>query len=415
MSKDTKHIAFISNCTQASSTKPLLRISDAPKVATMDELLQWWTHALQDASSVDTLMPLGSLYTGLSFDTVIEIAQVLGHENVFIVNRGAGLVRLNQKIVPYDFTYDRKEPDSAYSKVTDERFMPRLWWAKINQALHNEPHPIANLKTEDGEDYDHIVIALPKNFIKMVASDIECAPNKVQRIFIPTPISFGSGIPRAIRQLCIPYTKAYTYDLDYTRYSKAQRVAQKFLLEAMELGNFTKHANAIRDAQHALEDKGSTGMSHEDIFEAHPELLKCETVQGAMSLAKMHGLRIGSRIRFTGAWHGAKGALELDPDKDELKTAADSLRSIMSSMPSRQIDSEELLQQIGLFVLTVKKENPTLIFTSAEVSSWGKLVYTKGATITSSGKVAGILRAYTSHLGLEQFRSGSKYLYRIAT
>lgn len=414
MSKDSTRIAFISNCTRSASASALVSIADAPELATMDDLLGWWTDSLQAATSKDVLKSLGSLYTGLSFDTVIEVAQVIGHSNVFIVNRGAGLVRLNQKIVPYDFTYDRKDPNSAHGKVTGERFMPHLWWGKINRALHSEAAPIANLKTEDGKDYDHIVVALPKNFIRLIATDLEQVSDKAQRVFVPIPISSIDGIPRGIREICLPYTKAYTYDLDYSRYNKVQRVAQKFLLEAMELGSFIKHANAIRDAQHMLSSK-ETDISLGDMFSTYPALLKCETAQHAMSLAKMHGLHIGSQMKFVGAWSGARGTLELKPDDNELAAASASLKTIMTTMTTRQIGGEELLKQVGLFIMAVKSEDPTLVFTSTEVSAWGKLVYAGDAAIGSSGKVGGVLRAYTDYLGLEQFRSGSKYLYRIAS
>ncbi len=414
-------IALLTNCTESAHFPPLVCIEDAPLFKTMDELCLWWTEEMdaQRGNNLDELRTPGELYKGLSFDTVTEIAQVIGHSNIYVINRGGGLVRYDKKMVPYNFTYARDEPKSAWHKVTGEKFMPSLWWTKINLALHGEQHPISQIKTEDGEDYDYIITSLTGDFIRLISADLARLPDRTSRLLMPITRSSAASIPRSIRSSCIPYTVAYTQDVDFSRYNKSHRMTQKFLMTGLEDGNLLKHANEVRDAQNALDESHvTTQVTYDELFKKHPELLKAATVESAMSIANMQGLRVGSHTKFVGAWRGAHGTQEIEATAKEIEGARASLRSVMSSMNSGELlSNEDLLKQIGLFLEAVKEEDITLVFSSKEVATWGRLVYgdeaKKKRSIGSGAKVASMLRTHTAYLGLEVLNIGSMQAYRI--
>ncbi len=414
-----KKIALLTNCTATSNYPPMANIVDMPAMPTMDGLIDVWSTAINGAKKdhPKELRTPGELYSGVSFSTVTEIAQIIGHEHIFVVNRGTGLVQLDTKMVPYNFSYDKDDPESAYHKVTGEKFIPGLWWSKINKALHDMEFPISTML----KDYDNIVVALPVGFIRLVSRDIARMTNIQDRVFIPVPQSNIVSVPRVIRHACIPYSAAYTRDVEYSKYTKCHAMAHKFLTVGLEDGNLVRHANAVRDAQHALtETRGSDSIDHTQIFKENPELLKAHSAESAFARAKAKGLRPGSRTRFVGAWRGAQGTQHLEIDKDTLSSAQNALRTVIQNMESSHSTVDELLTRVGTFVAAVEAEDPTMVFTSKDVAAWGKIAYDiqeerpKGG-VGSSNKVSGILRSYTQYLGLEQIMVGTTKAYRIAS
>ncbi len=414
-------IALLTNCTGSAYFDPLISIEDAPVFKTMNELCEWWTTcmAAERETQPDEMRTPGELYKGISFDTVTEIAQVIGHSNIYVVNRGGGLVRHNKKMVPYNFTYSRDEIGSAWHKVTGEKFLPSLWWTKINSALHGEPHPISQIKTEEGEEYDYIITSLSGSFIRLISADLSRLDSRETRLFMPITRSTITTIPRNIRSSCVPYTAAYAQGLNYSRYNKAHRITQKFLMEGIESGDLLKYANEVRNTQSMLsETPVNSQVVYDILFEEHPELLEAATIENAYNLAQMQGLRVGSHTKFVGAWRGAQGPQVITATKKELDDARSSLRLVMASMSSGELSSnEEVLEQIGLFIEAVRKEDVTLLFSSKEVSTWGRLIFGDKAkrkrSIGSSAKVASMLRTHTTYLGLEAIGVGDVQAYRI--
>ncbi len=415
-------IAVITNCTASSNFEPLLDIADAVPYKTMDELLVWWTTSMRSiqAEQPDAMVTPGALYKGMSFDTIVEITQSIGHENVYVVNRGAGLVRYTDMMIPYNFYYDKGEEGSASMKVTGEKFIPTLWWSKLNKMLYGVEYPISAI----AEDYDHIVVALTSNFIRMIAVDLSMIQNMKDRLFIPIPISNATSMPRKIRPAAVPYTKAYVQDLEYTHYTKAHVVAKKFLMMGLDSGNMIAHAQALRDVQSVMEGNGEeTNVNYGEIFKTYPELLKAPNADTAYSQGQIRGLRLGSSSRFIGAWRGANSSLEVSTSNEEKATALTSLRAILQGSETRQQGTEVLLTRIGVFIEAVKAEQPDLIFTPRDIANWGKLAYgledvpkrQLRGTIGSGGKVAGTLRAYETYLGLESLDVGGNTAYRIMT
>ena len=422
MSKPKERIALLTNCTSSAYFEPLVDIADAPDCNTMDELCEWWVAQVLDVrkEKPEAAVTPGALYAGISFDTVTEIAQIIGHDNIYVVNRGAGLVRMTDTMIPYNFTYDKDVPGSAYHKVLNEKFMPPLWWSKVNHALYGEEWPISKIKTPEGEDYDYILTSLNDEFIRLISYDLSRVVNHAERLIMPLPQSAASFVAREIRASCVPYTMAYARDLNYSRYNKAHKVALKFLTEGIDLGNLGRHARAVREAQVAsLETNTATRLDYKELFDKHPELLKASSPEIAMAQAQMKGLRTGTHTSFTGAWRGANGTLELEVSKDEMELARSSLRKVIAVADTSELHTnEEIIRQVGLFVEAVKEEDPTMIFTSKEISAWGKIVFGEAAekkwTIGSSPKVASLLRTHHTFLGLEQLSINDITAYRLA-
>ena len=418
MNKDKLNVALITNCTMSSNFGPLIRIEDMPVGATMDELLAKWVDAYETAvaENPDQMRTPGELYSGISFDSVTEIAQIIGHENIFVVNRGAGLVRHDEKIVPYDFSYSKNVPNSAKYKVTGEKFLPKLWWLKINAMLRDDEHPISTLT----DSYNQVIVALPDNFIRLVALDLALVRDSKHRLFITVPRSWKSTTPAAIRDATVPYASSYTQGVDYNRFNKAHRMTLKFIQTSIKMGSFEEHANEVRNKQVAWQgDDATTSISYPELFEQHPILLEVGSASEAVSRALAEGIRIGSRARFVGAWRGATDTLKVDVDDETLDNARSALRDIMESTGQEGVTDEELLEQVGVFVAAVGAENPTMIFTSRQVAAWGRITYPPESEqvakkgIRSGGKVGGVLRAYTAYLGLEQLTVGASVAYRL--
>lgn len=410
-------IALLTNCTMSANYEPLVDITNAPEVQTMQELCDWWVAAIQLArkSQPKGLHTPGALYSGVSFDTVAAIAQIIGHKNIFVVNRGAGLVRLDHKMVPYNFTHDKDDPLSAWNKVVGEKFIPAIWWGLVNHGLYGLSTPI----TEYLSGYKYIVTALPQGFVRLIAPDLELLGDMNNRLLMPMPQSGITSIPRTIRSACIPYSKAYTRDLTYNKFSKTQKVAEKFITVGLESGNLMKHANALRDAQNALEEIPAAEIGYPQLFKENPELVTSGSAEAAYRRAKMKGLRIGSQAKFTGAWLGSQGVQEIEITTEEFSTATSALQAIMAEgIGQAHSTDEELLKQIGVFIAVVKGEDATLPFTPKNIASWGKIVYPsentkKPHSISKSAKVSSILRNYTDYLGLEQITVGTTKAYRI--
>lgn len=414
----TIKIALLTSCTVSRNFDPIVRIQDAPVVGTMDELLAWWTRkmdaALNQKRAQDVLKTPGELYAGTSFDVITEIAQTIGHDNIYIVTGGVGLTKYTDKIVPYDFTSDRKVPHNAAAHVTGEKFMPQLWWGKINHALHGDPNPIRALT----EHYDIIVGALPKMFIMYIVQDLQgvSLTEREHKIFIPVPRSMIGSIPKIARGAFVPYDATYLVDVYYTRYDKAQRVAQKFLHSCTTLKNATKHAaDIIKMGQDAaiVDPRDAKDVNYDTIFKDFPLLLEADDVGSAIHRAKVLGVKIGGRHRFAGAWRGAKGMVKLETTQKDLMNAKSALQTMLSSArPKEYRDVSKILQQLALFIQAVQETRPDLIFTAQDVAAWGKLTFSGDKVISSAPKISYVLNYHTKHLNIERVSVGSTYGYK---
>jgi len=418
---DELKIALLTSCSVSRNYQPELRIQDAPIFSTMSDLCDWWADSMHLMRKVNPgcLKTPGELYKGVSFDTVTEMAQDIGHENIYIVTGGAGLSRHTDKLVPYDFTSDKGADHNARPHVTGEKFMPHVWWQMVNSRLHSKQFPVAALL----EKYDIIVGALPKNFAKYIFEDLAQLPGDVlgTRVFIPVPRSMLGSIPPGVRAAFVPYSNAYASDVMSSRYNKPQKVVQKFLRSCTTIESAQAAADTIREESASIgmaNGRPQDALDYETMFKAHPEVLEAPNAVMAARTVKMLGLKIGGKHRFEGAWLGAKGPQESEFTKKDVVQARGHLREVLAHMKTHAASSnDEILERIGLFVAALREEGPDITFTSKEVVEWCKLAYKQDADENPAvvgAKVASLLKSHTAYLGLKDVTIGSTLAYRLA-
>lgn len=405
-----KRIALLTSCSMSRNYDPVLKIEDAPVCTTMDNLCQWWVAKKEQLEDEHESRTPGELYAGISFDTITELAQEIGRENIFIVTGGMGLVRLTDKILPYDFTSDKKMPANAHQHVKEEKFIPHLWWRKINQELYDEPSPISKL----ANDYETVVGALPKAFVKYIVRDLEelGLETLLQKVFLLVPRSTVGSIPKSVRNAIVPFSSSFAGGLSANRYDKPQRVARKFIVEGEK--DYGAYANIVGEQAHEEAMSSDTDINYERMFKDNPKLLEGDDVGLAIHRAKALGIKIGGRHRFAGAWRGAKGPLVMKVPKGTMDKAKKGLKAILNDASTKVYsDNEQLLTRLGIFIQAVREDAPEMIFTPKEVAAWGKQIYSDDKDLQSSTKVSYVLSYHTQYLGLERLTIGSSYGYRV--
>ena len=408
-------IALLTSCSVTRNFTPIVKIQDTPVFGTMTELCQWWVDAMRGAATnKGNLRTPGELYAGIAFTAVTEIAQEIGHDNIFIVTGGTGMSRHTDKIVPYDFTMSKSEEFNAHQHVTGEKFLPHVWWEKINGHLHKSNTPVTDLLKK----YDIIVSALPKAFIKYLTSDLMHIPEEdlQTRVFLPIPRSMIGSFPKLLHSAFVPYDGGFTADLTCSRYDKAQKVAQKFISHCTSIEDAGMYAQVIKDQSTAAitqTGNGHTSMiDYDTLFENFPILIETGNVGIAIRQAKALGLPIGSKQQFAGAWRGARGTIEVE-EKVPHKAMAAIKTMLLTPAKNSPFKDDEILGQIGLFVQALRDEQPEFIFVPANVAAWGKIVYGEGEPIAKAAKITHILNYHTKYLGLELIMAGTSKGYRI--
>lgn len=410
--KQKQPIALLTSCSVTRNYAPIIRIQDAPTCDFMDELCAWWMEHMQDVPDEEKRTP-GELYAGLSFTAVTEMAQSIGHDNVYIVTGGLGLGKYTDKIPPYDFTADKNAVHNAHQHIAQEKFLPHLWWGKVNLAFRDTPHPVCDLL----ERYDKIVAALPKIFIKYIVSDLEQCPaeDRRDRIFIPIPQSMQGSIPAAVRDAFVPYGPEFLANVQYNRVDKAQRVVQKFLRESG--GEFTEYATLLRNDASKGTPHIRAEVDYETMFQDHPDIVDAPDLSTAVFRAKAHGHKIGGKSRFAGAWRSARGQIQVESTEEELGAAQDALKAIIKqgAAVNEVSDDDVILERIGLFVEALKgSELSGVTFSSKEICQWAAQMYEDDLRgMDNTNKVSYLLMYNAGFLGLRQIDAGSRKAFAL--
>lgn len=404
-------VALLTSCSVSRNYDTAVKIGDAPICRTMDELLGWWL-AQMNKHKGKQYTP-GELYAGIGFWTVTEIAQIIGHENIYIVTGGVGLVSHETKIVPYDFTSSTNHSPNAPEKVTGEKFLPHVWWAKINEHRHTVPTPIASVLSKK---YDIIVGALPKMFIKYIQGDLEACGSEVleQKVFIPIPQSMSGSVKANVRMAFVPYHSDFVSGLSINRVNKSQAVAKKFIENMHDAP--IEYANQItHQSQQGTLNRTAADIDYDGMFLKYPQLLEPDDPGLAIHMAKALGLKVGGKIRFTGAWRGARGRVKVSATKSELSVAQENALRVLQDSDAGTGD-DEVLRQIGLFVEAVRGAAPDKLFTAKDVAAWGRMTYSEnGGDITSATKLTYVLSYNARYLGIELVTSSPTHTYKVTT
>lgn len=410
--KQKQPIALLTSCSVTRNYAPIVRIGDAPTFPYMDDLCEWWVEHMNKVPDEERRTP-GELYAGLSFTAITEMAQGIGHDNVYIVTGGLGLGRHTDKIPPYDFTADKNAPHNAHQHISQEKFLPHLWWGKVNMAFRDSPHPVRDLL----DRYDMIVGALPKIFIKYIVSDLEqCSvEDRRDRIFIPIPQSMQGSIPAGVRDAFVPYGPEFLANVQYNRVDKAQRVVQKFLKESG--GDFVSYASVLRNNAAKGAPHTRVEVDYDTMFEDHPDIVDAPDLGTAIFRAKAHGHKIGGKSRFAGAWRSARGQIEIDADEEELSAAQNALKAIIKqgAAVNEVSDDDIILERIGLFVEALKDtELSGTTFSSKEVCQWAEHMYPNDLRgMDNTNKVSYLLMYNAGFLGLRQIDAGSRKAFTL--
>lgn len=405
-----KPLALLTSCTVTRNAEPIVKIGDMDAVATMGELCKQWQTEMS-VHNKDVKKSPGELYAGTAMTAITEIAQDIGHENIFIVTGGVGLVRHTDAIVPYDFTADRKQLHNAHQKVTGERFIPHVWWNKINVALHNDPNPIRTLLDE----YELVVGALPKMFTKYILADLEsCGPEvRGERIFIPMTSSMYNGLPNVVKDAYVPYTPEYLADIMYSRGDKAQRVVQKFLRQASEKNIGDLAQEMLTDAANSKPSRNGN-VDYAAMFEANPEIIEADDVHTATYRAKANGYKIGGSSRFAGAWRSHKWPnVAVVTNKARHTKGVSALQGIIS-MGERMSDDDKILERLGEFVAAAKDVDKNLVFSAKEIVAWAKEMYPDSLDgMDNTNKVSYLVGYNAGYLGIEELKVGGRKGFRL--
>lgn len=416
--------ALITNCTVSRNYPPLVRVADIPP-GTMDECVEWWTTQLKTlGKDKKNLHTPGEIYKGVSFDTVAMLTQLVDRKRTYIVTGGQGLIGLDTKIVPYDFTADKKQPDNIHNQVRGEKFVPTVWWSRINEEMRGSGHPISDLLRDDPELI--LFAALTKPFIKYIVNDLLSLDKDVlrKRVFIPIPRSSLTSFPKSLRPALVPYEHDYVEDIDYTRYDKPHRVLYKFLTEVLERYEEDGTdpcevaeeiaSRAIDTAAQRVVGEGQE-VNYDSLFEQHPDLLNCSTPEQAIRLLKVLGLPHGGKHRFAAAWRGAKGRVVVDGFDESVKQRGLENFKLLVTSGVVKSDTDELLRRCGLFVKIAKEHAPDIVFTASTVAQWGRDTFGEDDTsgITSAVKLAYILEYNSKYLGIRAHKSGGKLQFTL--
>ncbi len=424
-------IALLTSCSVSRSVPPLVKVQDIPE-GTMAQCFDWWTHELRSVASSQNVVKAGEIYQGHAYETITEISQIIKRPNVHIVTGGVGLTKLDQAIVPYDFTSDKTADYNIHQCVKGEKFVPTWWWQAINEYRHGEGTPITALQAKNPKMI--IFGALTKGFIKYIARDLEALGADVLRnqVFIPISRSSMGGFPKAIRDAFVPYEMGYTSNMSFTRYNKPHVVTLYMLrsfLKDFETDEipFVESAQKIIDMgkKEALKRviRGTEAPDYKGIFERYPEIAACEFVEQAIKTAKVLGISIGGKHRFMAAWRGAKGSVsELEGfDEDTEAFASNALATLIEQSTKTAkvavVDTatEELLRHVGLFIKIVREGHPELLFSAKMIALWGKGTFgdNQVSGIQSAVKLAYILDYNQEYLCIEAVESNGKPHYRI--
>lgn len=392
-------IAVITSCAVTRTVTPIVKVSELGQGTMKDLVSEWWSDL--QAIGDDKKVTPGDLYRGPSMDIVFKIAQMVGHENVFIVTGGQGLVSLDTPIVPYDFTSDKKAEHNIHQHVTGEPFSWTTWWGLINSERHGIVNPIAERLIEHF-GYDYVLAALPKGFIKYIVDDIASIPTEHRhKMIVPIPRSNRTSFPQRVRDMMLLYSQSFVEGA--SQYSRAQNAALRILSDA-QASSMSVTVATIAEEEEVAEQRGDTStIDYDAMFSTHPELLQAPDGKSAIRMAKALGYKIGGRHRFVGAWMGARGHAEVDK-KDIPPQAVEALSTILKESKTPQASEDAIVKELAIFVALLKEHAYDRLFASADVVAWAALTFGEqhDSGILSTAKVNYYLDFYAKYLGIQK-------------
>jgi hypothetical protein len=196
----------VTNCTGRKRSVPggepvrLPRAWRADVARGVDGLARAWLDAL--ARHDATAIPAVDLYLGRAFaDAKAVTAQVGGR--LAVVSAGVGLIGGGERVPPYELTV-AEGSGSVMPRLAELGASSREWWRVVNTVRCGEPYPLS--RSLGKGRYKLVLIALPANYIELVADDLAQLPERyrpVVRIF--TSPAGAALVPAPLQPQVLPY------------------------------------------------------------------------------------------------------------------------------------------------------------------------------------------------------------------
>ena len=179
---------FIVTCVSQKKVKKFHSILD-PEIrpGSLEEVFSQWQDTLKQ-SNIKQKTPL-QLYNGGLWGSLLDSWGIINGRvqdaHLWIMSAGHGLIRAEDKIVPYDVTFQDSRGDvpSIFSKI-DYVPMPSArkkirqgWWKQLIEAKSDSPNSLEALIRRLDEN-DYAVIILGKDYLDAVYSDLRKALNE---------------------------------------------------------------------------------------------------------------------------------------------------------------------------------------------------------------------------------------------
>lgn len=373
-------VFVITNCSVTRTREPVAKVGDMPRGLSMQQALVAWLKILS-SHPADTSAQ--ELYRGMSFHQVQRMFPLVGRENIRIVTGGQGLIELDRKIVPYDFSSNPKEPYNIHKVVSAEPFVIPMWWSWVNEALNGTMCPLTDLLEDPATNL--VVIALHKFFFKYLTDDLSMAsPEGIKKLRIINTTTSKGYIPMRLRPYIIEAPREVSQAAIGNRNDIAQRACMRFL-----------ELVAANEAVH------ETPTEQQEI------------------LNKAFGLNPSRVVHrtYTPRQIAPLGDLEDAPsfEESQIKAGESALSAIMADVGRRTVrasvsrDVRQMMIDIGLFVKLLRSNLPGARFTSHELSEWLTRYYGEQGKelpgwVTSKQRLAQHLLQVHQALGLQKLK-----------
>ncbi len=418
-------VFLITCCTSTRTVPPIVRCSDLSPANTMSGALREWLKLLNEHEP--SITP-SELYRGVGFHVVMRIQELLGIDNIRVLTGGQGLLRLDTKIVPYDFTANKNHPGNILEIVTAEPFVIPLWWQMINQEMRDSQAPVADIL--DSSDSKLVVIALNKFFMRYLHDDLLSAtPEGLAKLRIIVTGKSRSGIPVQLRPYVIQcprevsaHTVGNRNDINHRAALHFIKMIQTVLVDVTALPEY--HQAAIGEPTQAQTNRITPNL----VLTQAPQLLtEYDDPDSAFAEAKRLYGAVGGIVAFRADWYRRTGKLEeLTKGTKPSKAAISALGTIKSTIEERGAkvtthhDTGQAYKYMAEFVATVRAEVPTAKFNASDIFEWvqrycEEAKVTIPSTLSGVHKIAQFLSGSSEVLGLRKIKigQGGSTLYQI--
>ncbi len=417
--KGTKGLYLVTCCTSTRTEAPKVRCSDMGTGLTMSGALDRWLEMLADH---DASVTPPQLYRGIGFHTVTKIADLIGSDSVRVLTGGQGLLKLDTKFVPYDFTSNKNHPGNILDVVTEEPFVIPLWWNMINKALRGTTTPVADLLDAKGTKL--VVVALNKFFMKYLSDDMLASDN-IDKLRIVVVGKSRSHVPTQLRQQVLQVEKAAVAGTVGNRNDVSHRAALLFIRKVaigeIDIGaSVEEHQSLLGDLSPSAV-KNLVQLTPVDVLAKAPNLLEYPSIELAYQEARRRYGSIGGIIAFRSAWYHLKGddTTPVERDISAAKSALEAIQSVLATRAAKHsgLDSDVIWELSRVFITTMRETLPDAKFNATDFQAW-MYAYCEATDkkaprgIDSLHKVGQFLTGSHIGLGLEKFKSdGGGVLY----